>query len=194
MGVLLGVVAELRQEVRSLQSTVKNMQLTPTGQNPSKPTENLDGDCKGSGAPSGPTSLGVRGAGGGCWECGCNRHRRRVLAGKLEGAGTAGQLPVPEYTGTSATASTHGGSGYIAAKVGGLDSLLLVDSGATLSVIPKWVWLAITKGGSELVGDISAANGRGIEILGKWHTVCQFDSLALVAEFLVADAGDLTWI
>lgn len=23
-------------------------------------------------------------------------------------------------------------------------------------------------------------------ILGKWHTVCQFDSLGLVAEFLVA--------
>lgn len=41
----------------------------------------------------------------------------------------------------------HRGSAYIAAKVGGLDSLLLVDSGATLSVISKQVWLTIMKGG-----------------------------------------------
>ena len=114
-----------------------------------------------------------------------------LRAGKLAGAGTVGQLPAPECTVTTvASASNHGGSGYIAAKVGGLDFILLVDSGATLSVIPKGVWLAITKGGSELVGhqgDVSAANGGGMGILGKWHTVCQFGSLALVAEFLVAD-------
>lgn len=68
--------------------------------------------------------------------------------------------------------------------------LFLVDRGAKLSVIPKQVWLAITKDGSELVGhqgDVSAANDRGMGILGKWYTVCQFDSLALAAEFLVAD-------
>lgn len=89
-----------------------------------------------------------------------------------------------------ASASSYGGSGYIAAKIGMSDSLLLVDSGATLSVIPKQLWLDITKGGSELVGhhgDVSAANGGQMGILGKWQTVCQFGSLALIAEFLVAD-------
>lgn len=70
-----------------------------------------------------------------------------ILAGKLEGAGTAGQLPAPkDVVTTVASAIDHGGSGYIAAKVGGVDSLLLVYSGATLSVIPKEVWLTITKG------------------------------------------------
>ena len=68
--------------------------------------------------------------------------------------------------------------------------MLLVDSGATFSVIPKKIWLNITNGGSQLdghQGEVSAANGGGMGILGKWQTVCQFDSLALVAEFLVAD-------
>lgn len=63
-----------------------------------------------------------------------------------------------------ASTSSYGGSGYIAAKIGASDSLLLVDSGATLSVIPKQLWLDLTKGGSELVGhqgDVSAANGGG---------------------------------
>lgn len=36
-------------------------------------------------------------------------------------------------------------------------------------------------------GDVSAANGGLMGIMGKWQTVCQFDSLALIAEFLVAD-------
>uniref|UniRef100_A0A8C1ND16 Peptidase A2 domain-containing protein n=1 Tax=Cyprinus carpio TaxID=7962 RepID=A0A8C1ND16_CYPCA len=84
----------------------------------------------------------------------------------------------------------QGGSGYIGAKIGASDSLLLVDSGATLSVIPKQRWLEITKGGTELSGhhgDVSAVNGGLMGILGKWQTVCQFDSLALIAEFLVAD-------
>lgn len=66
----------------------------------------------------------------------------------------------------------------------------MVDSGATLSVIPKQLWLEITKGGAELSGhhgDVSAANGGLMGIMGKWQTVCQFDSLALIAEFLVAD-------
>lgn len=116
--------------------------------------------------------------------------RLPIFTRKLEGAGTAGPLPAPEsIEKTVASASKHGGSGYIAEKVGGVDSHLLVDSGATLSIIPKQVWLVITKGGSELVGhesDVSAVNGGGMGILGKWHTVIQF-SLALVAEFLVAD-------
>lgn len=114
-----------------------------------------------------------------------------LCAGKLQRAGTVGLLPAPKRIGTSvASARNPGGSGYIAAKVGALDSLLLVDSGATLSVIPKQVWLDITKRGSDLAGhhgDVSATNGGGMGILGKWQTVCQFDSLALIADFLVAD-------
>lgn len=114
-----------------------------------------------------------------------------ISAGKLSGAGTVGPLPAPQRIGAYvASASNYGGSGYIAAKVGASDSFLLVDSGATLSVIPKQLWLDITKGGVELTGhsgDVSAANGGEMGILGKWQTVCQFDSLALVVEFLVAD-------
>lgn len=89
-----------------------------------------------------------------------------------------------------ALATGYGGSGYVAAKVGGSSLLLLVDSGAALSVIPKQVWMTITKGGSELEkyqGDVSAANGGVVAILGRWHTVCQFETLALITEFLVAD-------
>ena len=103
--------------------------------------------------------------------------RLPLPAGKLEGACTAGQLPAPKYNGTTvALASKHGGSGYIANKVG-VDSLVLVDSGATLVVIPKQVWLEITKGRVELLdhqGDVSAANGGRMGILGTWH--CTFDS------------------
>ncbi|XP_063063732.1 basic salivary proline-rich protein 2-like isoform X2 [Engraulis encrasicolus] len=90
----------------------------------------------------------------------------------------------------AASSSYQGGSGYIEAKIGGSESLLLIDSGATLSVIPKQIWLDITKGGSELTGhhgEVSAANGGLMGILGKWQTICQFDSLALITEFLVAD-------
>uniref|UniRef100_A0A9J8CB62 Uncharacterized protein n=1 Tax=Cyprinus carpio carpio TaxID=630221 RepID=A0A9J8CB62_CYPCA len=65
----------------------------------------------------------------------------------------------------------QGGSGYIGAKIGASDSLLLVDSGATLS---------------NCLDSLPVFNG-GVGILGKWQTVCQFDSLALIAEFLVAD-------
>lgn len=49
-----------------------------------------------------------------------------------------------------------------------------MDSGATVSVIPKQLWLDITKGGAELTryhGDVSAANGGEMGILGKWQTV-----------------------
>lgn len=114
-----------------------------------------------------------------------------IFTGKLEGAGTAGQLPAPNHTVTSvASAGRLGGAGYIMGKVGGVETLMLVDSGATLSVIPKTLWSDMTKGGSDLTeytGDVSAANGGGMVILGKWQTVCQLESLALVAEFLVAD-------
>lgn len=48
--------------------------------------------------------------------------------------------------------------------VGGVDFLVLVDSGADRSVIRKKLWMTITKGGCELTeysGNESAANGRG---------------------------------
>lgn len=83
------MVEELVQEVRCLQSTVKNIQSAKVT-NPSKPTETPV-------AQSGAITGGFKGAGGGRWECGFNRHLRHdcVPAGKLEGAGTAGQLPDP---------------------------------------------------------------------------------------------------
>ena len=36
-------------------------------------------------------------------------------------------------------------------------------------------------------GNVSAANEGRMHILGVWQTTCQFDSLALVVDFLVAD-------
>lgn len=56
------------------------------------------------------------------------------------------------------------GSGYLAAKIGGSSCHVLVDTGATRSIVPKQTWLLFTKGGSELqkyVGDARAANGGG---------------------------------
>lgn len=88
------------------------------------------------------------------------------------------------------------GSGYLAAKIGGSSCHVLVDTGATRSIVPKQAWLSFTKGGSDLqkyVGDARAANGGVMQILGSWQAVCQFDSLALVADFLVSDvpSGDI---
>ena len=37
------------------------------------------------------------------------------------------------------------------------------------------------------VGRATAANGGGMAVVGCWQTVCQLDSLALVAKFLVSD-------
>lgn len=98
-------------------------------------------------------------------------------------------MPAPSLPKVAYSGGT-GGSGYLAAKVGGFESMVLVDSGAALSVIPKQVWLIATNGGSELMehsGNVSAANGGGMGVVGRWQTVCQFEALALVAEFLVAD-------
>ena len=191
MEMVLGMMEELRQEVRCLQSTVKSLQLTPAPIVPPKlenPRNNQGGQSRGLNRNR------LQDAAGGCWECGCTRHQKRDLplcTGKLEGAGIAGQLPASTHAITSvASAGRLGGVGYIKGKVGGVETLLLVDSGATLSIIPKSLWLDMTKGGSELMGysgDVAAANGGGMVILGKWQTVCQLDSLALVAEFLVAD-------
>uniref|UniRef100_A0A8C1TD44 Reverse transcriptase/retrotransposon-derived protein RNase H-like domain-containing protein n=1 Tax=Cyprinus carpio TaxID=7962 RepID=A0A8C1TD44_CYPCA len=63
---------------------------------------------------------------------------------------------------------------YLSAKIGGSDVHLLLD----------------TEGGCPLfdyVGEASAANGGTMYILGSWQTICQFGSLALINEFLVAD-------
>uniref|UniRef100_A0A668B003 Peptidase A2 domain-containing protein n=1 Tax=Myripristis murdjan TaxID=586833 RepID=A0A668B003_9TELE len=111
--------------------------------------------------------------------------------GKLEGACTEGPMPAPlPAVSTRALEKAEGGSGYLAAKIGGSSCHVLVDTGASHSIIPKQVWLSITKGGSDLqeyIGDARAANGGAMQILGGWQTVCQFDSLALVADFLVSD-------
>lgn len=83
-----------------------------------------------------------------------------------------------------------GGSGYLKAKIGGFECHVLVDTGASCSVIPKQLWLTITKGGCNLenyMGRATAANGGGMHVVGCWQTVCQFQSLALVNKFLVSD-------
>ena len=115
--------------------------------------------------------------------------RLPISSGKLEGAGTAGPMPAPSLP-TVAYSCGAGGSAYLAAKIGGLESMVLIDSGACLSVIPKQIWLTATNGGSELnvyAGEVAAANGGGMGVMGSWQTICQFGALALVAEFLVAD-------
>lgn len=69
---------------------------------------------------------------------------------------------------------------------------MLVDTGAQVSIIPKQKWLQITGGGGELTeyqGVASAANGGDMCVVGRWQTICQFDSLALVVEFLVAEVS-----
>uniref|UniRef100_A0A668AJ95 Peptidase A2 domain-containing protein n=1 Tax=Myripristis murdjan TaxID=586833 RepID=A0A668AJ95_9TELE len=104
---------------------------------------------------------------------------------------SAGPMPAPlPAVSTRALEKAEGGSGYLAAKIGGSSCHVLVDTRASHSIIPKQVWLSITKGGSDLqeyIGDARAANGGAMQILGGWQTVCQFDSLALVADFLVSD-------
>lgn len=86
--------------------------------------------------------------------------------------------------------SFHGNPGiYLAAKLGGCDVKILVDTGTQVSIIPKQRWLTITNGEARLEqheGVVRVANGGRMQILGRWQIVCQFDSLAVVAEFLVA--------
>ncbi|KAJ8007866.1 hypothetical protein DPEC_G00098630 [Dallia pectoralis] len=79
---------------------------------------------------------------------------------------------------------------FLPAKLGGWPINFLVDTGAQVSIVPKAVWLEITKGSAELrgfEGKVAAANGEEMEVIGRWQTTCQFDSLAVVAEFLVAE-------
>uniref|UniRef100_A0A667X1Q3 Peptidase A2 domain-containing protein n=1 Tax=Myripristis murdjan TaxID=586833 RepID=A0A667X1Q3_9TELE len=107
-----------------------------------------------------------------------------------KGACTEGQMPAPPCASAVAPDSSKGGSGYLKAKIGGLDSHVLVDTGASRSIIPKRLWLSATGGGCDLgdyLGNATAANGGEMHVLGCWQTVCQLDSLALVADFLVSD-------
>lgn len=77
MEVLLGVVEELRQEVKSLRTTVSNIQANMKRQNPIRPPD-LSGDSPQERmATQGPINRSSRTPGGGCWECGCSRHIRR---------------------------------------------------------------------------------------------------------------------
>lgn len=59
--------------------------ITSKGTNPSKATENSDGDHRG--------RMWIQRSRRRMLGCGCNRHLLLILAGKLEGTGRAGQLP-----------------------------------------------------------------------------------------------------
>ena len=79
-------------------------------------------------------------------------------------------MPAPDPMSTVAPVSPNGGSGYLKAKIGGLDCYVLVDTGASRSIIPKQLWLSVTNGGSDLVnyiGRATAANGGGMHVLGS---------------------------
>lgn len=89
-----------------------------------------------------------------------------------------------------ASHSQNGSEMYLRAKIGGSEFRVLIDTGANASIIPKSLWLNLTNGGGDLLeylGDAAAANGGPMCVVGRWQTVCQLDSLALVAELLVAD-------
>lgn len=89
-----------------------------------------------------------------------------------------------------ASVSATGAGDFLTGKIGGCETRLLIDTGAQVSIVPKQFWLNVTNGGSCLdgyQGRVAVANGGEMTILGRWQTVCQFDSLAVIAEFLVAD-------
>lgn len=102
-----------------------------------------------------------------------------------------GQMPAPMLTtGKLASVSAKGAGVFVTGKVGGCETRLLIDTGAQVSIVPKQFWLNVTKGGSSLdgyQGKVAVANGGEMSILGRWQTVCQFESLAVIVEFLVAD-------
>lgn len=79
-------------------------------------------------------------------------------------------MPAPPPSQSVASTSDVGGSAYLAAKVDGLECMVLVDSGANRSIIPQQIWSTITKGGSELIEydrEVSAANGGNMRIRGQ---------------------------
>lgn len=100
---------------------------------------------------------------------------------------------MPAHTAVSdklASVFTTGAGVFLTSKVGGCETHLLIDMGTQVSIVPKSFWLNVTNGGSSLngyQGRVAVANGGEMLILGRWRTVCQFDSLAVIAEFLVAD-------
>lgn len=89
METLLGVVEELRQEVKSLRATVMNIQQSSKN--------SVSGKHEGGSSRNGSSSLlpqaslnPTRGVGS-CWECGCTRHLKRDCP-YLQGNGR-GQVP-----------------------------------------------------------------------------------------------------
>lgn len=77
MTVMLGMVEELRQEVKALRTTVSNMQHQQSMKNASPgPFSTELGREPRDSALQGPMTR-ARGVGGGCWECGCTRHIKR---------------------------------------------------------------------------------------------------------------------
>lgn len=81
-----------------------------------------------------------------------------LFAGKLEGACIEGHTLAPPSASIVAPDNLKGGSGYLRAKIGGFDCHVLVNTGASRSVIPKQLWLSVTKGGCD-DGRATAANG-----------------------------------
>uniref|UniRef100_A0A3B3SS97 Peptidase A2 domain-containing protein n=1 Tax=Paramormyrops kingsleyae TaxID=1676925 RepID=A0A3B3SS97_9TELE len=123
--------------------------------------------------------------------------RLSLCVGKLPRAGTVGRVPALKQEGPEVEippmVSLCGQGLYIGAQVGGIEAYLLVDTGAQVSVVPRSFWESATGGRQGLVpyvGAVAVANGAELKILGKWCTVCQFESLALGVEFLVTD-GDM---
>lgn len=79
---------------------------------------------------------------------------------------------------------------YLVGKVGGMHTCLLIDTGAQVSVVPKQLWVEVTGGGTDSMqynGSMLVTNGDKIEVMGRWTTICQFDALAVVTDFVVAD-------
>uniref|UniRef100_A0A8C6VSP9 Peptidase A2 domain-containing protein n=1 Tax=Nothobranchius furzeri TaxID=105023 RepID=A0A8C6VSP9_NOTFU len=109
------------------------------------------------------------------------------LSGSVKGARTVGQMPAP--LSVVETPIRRGNSGYLKARIGGCECQVLIDTGASRSVILRKLWLSFTRGVCELTpyeGNVTAANGRGMCILGCWQTTCQLGPLAFVVEFLVS--------
>ncbi|XP_041964789.1 uncharacterized protein LOC121723285 [Alosa sapidissima] len=75
MQMMLGMVEELRQEVKSLRVTVSNMQQSMANPTPTQFSREPGREPRNSGSQG--SADRVRGAGGGCWECGCTRHIKR---------------------------------------------------------------------------------------------------------------------
>uniref|UniRef100_A0A8C2ES37 Peptidase A2 domain-containing protein n=1 Tax=Cyprinus carpio TaxID=7962 RepID=A0A8C2ES37_CYPCA len=120
--------------------------------------------------------------------------RLSICVGKWEGAGTVDQVPAPVFSAPRLGEMGQSQPGtvgvYMFGKVGGVETRLLVDTGAQVSIVPKQFWLEATGGVGELVeynGSLSVANGEKMEAVGQWTTICQFDSLAVVMDFVVAD-------